>query len=926
MRNRLFASFLIIAITVTGCGGGSSDSTAKKEDAPTSLNLNGAVAGVHLPYAEVEIYCGDNLVGSTTADVAGEYTVTITVLSDDRHKSCSAVATKGAVKLVSLLDSTATLESFSDEAGSVSGEALPDLNITNVTTAKVAVITQLLGGELPVNDSEYEAQLQLIREDETLQQAIIQSASVLKAVVDVPSVSIASGYSDTQTLVEAVAAEVVTNHQSDPSYVVDISSHVVLDPSDTQTVLEEIYQAAYTAVISDAVQATGIPSSIDWSQLTGGYYGYGNIYLEFTPDSANPTGGGTALVWETAAALFGDAEVATYDYTTVGDVLTLQKSSGTADRQLVATYKSGYGNKFVFSLSDSARPNRYYWSMVKTLDVNTAGVNMPALFFTDYNYGGFNIKGCAGENGSSVHLKSEYYNNTSIPGHADLVCQQSSVAQNGSDKFFQLTATLPGTNTPAPYQFVLLLTANPADTANLPVPTVTDYYYTGPHVDGIVVKRVTYLNDGGETTYYGDSSYNKRVAINNSLPLADTVFFQYVTGDGNSILVNGGDIGGGVTNTALRFNADGFPAEPSTVNYALLPAGNSSPNGWYYPVDVLVKAESPGQPTDPVASDLLHMGPNVIQLYGLSSIAFDTATVLGVNSISPNESHRAGMGETWSMERISVAEVSGKSLIFYHWFDDEPITFSFASDGSGRSSDGYAFSYTTDPSSGTLKVTSQYNIFNENPGPNNSNYIFERRFYRGMFWYDAADDSGAYGTLNTYDGLTLGSYNYLLNMNGERRLNQVNMYDDVELVDYISPESFDVVTSLAAFHSGVFNTDSYQWRFDDTPLKIGALDGFLGERVLLDDSGSVVEGSEQLLIWGLASTDQDRASDFSNDAILISMVNGSLLEGYSLDDVGYSIEYLAGDLASEFVGEISCYDKSLNIICNRNEMISVVPQ
>ncbi len=185
IRPRHFAPLAAaIALSLAGCGGGGGGlPTAASPSAASQTSLSGTAIDAPIANAEITITAGAPLndpgastVGTVTADGSGGFTLAVTLPASAQPIFANAVdpANTGVV-LTSYLGSSTALAA----AGVLTPSNLPDLDISPVTTAALAVFAQVNGGSYAsLTPATYATTLQTYRSD------ILAIAAAIRAVGD----------------------------------------------------------------------------------------------------------------------------------------------------------------------------------------------------------------------------------------------------------------------------------------------------------------------------------------------------------------------------------------------------------------------------------------------------------------------------------------------------------------------------------------------------------------------------------------------------------------------------------------------------------------------------------------------------------------------------------------------------------------------
>jgi hypothetical protein len=273
---------LVATTMLVACGGGSSSDSSGGSGGgggtTTAVTLSGQVYDREIANADVTVYVGDTAVATTTTDQNGNYSVDLQVTEAARSSRCVVRATRDAVSLRSLLGNVGTIaDTATANGGNVNNQVLPTANVTNVSTAVVAVIENS-GGSLPDSQADIDAALDAIAADSTLQGNVVTIAAAVKAVVDYNGdPSVVGTATNTEELAQALAAS--TNLSADADTVVASS-----DATSTADLEQE--------VSGDPTLAEQIPS--DEVELVAGLVG--NTYV-----TSNTLGEETLLYFSDAS-------------------------------------------------------------------------------------------------------------------------------------------------------------------------------------------------------------------------------------------------------------------------------------------------------------------------------------------------------------------------------------------------------------------------------------------------------------------------------------------------------------------------------------------------------------------------------------------------------------------------------------------------
>lgn len=276
----LSAMILILSTSLSACGGGSSGGGAPTATLSGTVT-DSPVAGATVYFTSGAPYglTGAKLLGKTTADSSGNYSITINPPSGTTPVFVTGEGTISgqSVQLSSFVGSGGDL------SGTLSSSNLPSLNPTQVTTSSLLTYQQNNGGNYSnITPSTYYSEIQ------NLQTQIIDLAAIIQAVVDNQSgctlssgnsptlsnlVSLVSGSSSisaTTNILNSAAASIssscsttdINNNigviQGNPTYVSQLSSNPTSVQS-TGSLPTGVSSGTYTGIIN-AIQ-TGCSSS-----------------------------------------------------------------------------------------------------------------------------------------------------------------------------------------------------------------------------------------------------------------------------------------------------------------------------------------------------------------------------------------------------------------------------------------------------------------------------------------------------------------------------------------------------------------------------------------------------------------------------------------------------------------------------------------
>lgn len=192
-----------LSLALAGCGGGGGGSSTSPSST-LAAQLQGAAIDAPIAGAQITITAGAPLgdagatsIGTATANASGTWSVSVTLPSGSVPVFANATSpTDAALVLSSYIGQSDVLAA----AGTLTTANLPDLDVSPVTTAALAVYAQTNGGSFAaLTPTTYAATLQSLRTD------ILVISAAIKAVGDglcTPSTSVTS----TTNLAAAIAA------------------------------------------------------------------------------------------------------------------------------------------------------------------------------------------------------------------------------------------------------------------------------------------------------------------------------------------------------------------------------------------------------------------------------------------------------------------------------------------------------------------------------------------------------------------------------------------------------------------------------------------------------------------------------------------------------------------------------------------------
>jgi hypothetical protein len=175
-----------------------------------SVTLSGVVYDEELANADVAVYVGTNPtpVGTGLADENGNYTLTLTVSESVSNQACVIRAVRGNFSLETLPGTVNTVAAAA-QGGIVTNAALSGLNVTNVSTALLAVIRAANSNSVPNSQALIDAAEASIRGNTVTQDQVLQLAAAIKLVIDY-GVALPGGSTDTADLVADILAGTTT--------------------------------------------------------------------------------------------------------------------------------------------------------------------------------------------------------------------------------------------------------------------------------------------------------------------------------------------------------------------------------------------------------------------------------------------------------------------------------------------------------------------------------------------------------------------------------------------------------------------------------------------------------------------------------------------------------------------------------------------
>ena len=322
------AASLALALTGCGGGGGGTPSTATPTSA-AQTSLSGTAVDAPIANATITITAGAPLndpgaatVGTVTADGSGGFTIVVTLPASAVPIFANAVdpANPGVV-LTSYLGSSTALTA----AGALTSSNLPDLDISPVTTAALAVYAQLNGGSYSgLTPTTYATTLQTYRSD------ILAIAAAIKAVGDnlctpspVPTsttnlaAEIAAGSDLSSGNSTTLATAATTLGGNCPAMLASLPQLIAADPLfGPELDLGDVIEAGFHSVPAGSYQLQGVVSETGMTRASA------------APTTANPADVFTDAAVSVDAAGNVTSTDGNVGGTLVGNLLTLTVIDG----------------------------------------------------------------------------------------------------------------------------------------------------------------------------------------------------------------------------------------------------------------------------------------------------------------------------------------------------------------------------------------------------------------------------------------------------------------------------------------------------------------------------------------------------------------------------------------------------------------------
>ena len=330
--------YWIIAITMAtlalaGCSGGGGGGGGGKSAGPTTtpLTIKGIVNDAIITSAQVELLLDGTVVATTTSNGSGQYSFSLNTTAAQRAQVAVIQARRGNLALQSLLGVLQSVVNTKNSSNSVTQSNFPQVVVSNVTTAMIAVMQQQNGGTLPTDQAGIDALVATIRSDSGLQTLVTRIAAAIKAVVDYGAdpTSI-NGSTDTQTLANYLANN-VANIDTNMSTLIATANGGVTEADLTNQVQ------------TDPLTAAQLPTTVSDADIVGHYYLVGNNTMLYFPDTSN------MIINQYSNISTGNpGNSGTWSYAT--GVLTLQFTDNKGAHTIVATILGGNPNAFELSV------------------------------------------------------------------------------------------------------------------------------------------------------------------------------------------------------------------------------------------------------------------------------------------------------------------------------------------------------------------------------------------------------------------------------------------------------------------------------------------------------------------------------------------------------------------------------------------------
>ena len=335
----------LLASGLTGCGGSSSSSSSTSSGGATTttMSLLGSTSG--LSGSSVSVSIGGSVVATGTADSAGNYSVSVPVISTSEEQNMTVTATNGNVVMTSLVGNAGTVLANRNSSNEVSGTNYPRANINSVSTSVVAAIREQNGGALPNTEAEINSVItDIIVDTGSLLNNITTVAASVQSVLNYGAEPASLGTPAGSSTAIVNTDQMVRHMATLASPVADATTVVNSATIGTPTLAE-----LETEVTTDPDNASATLSSFAGilTGLSGKYYmfndtnGEGSTVIYF--DSAS-----TYLLADQNNLLAGTTSSGTYTIDTTTGVLTVPLAE-----TITWTITGGNSNAFTANLYDT---------------------------------------------------------------------------------------------------------------------------------------------------------------------------------------------------------------------------------------------------------------------------------------------------------------------------------------------------------------------------------------------------------------------------------------------------------------------------------------------------------------------------------------------------------------------------------------------
>ncbi len=341
LRFAMLPAAAAVALALAACGGGGGGS------GPGGVSLSGAAIDAPMPGASVTITSGapladgGSVIGTATANAQGSFTLSVTLPSGSVPIFANAAAVGRSagstpLELTSYLGQSDVLASI----GTLSTINLPDLDVSPVSTAALAVYAQTHGGSYAtLGPATYASTIATYRND------ILAIAAAVKAVGDnycTPQISVSS----TTDLASQIAAGATLSSAASPSTALATAAAVLggscaqlpalqvailADPDFAPELdLGDVIDANVQSVVPGTyqLQALVAETPVNWDVNTGS----GSVASTGTPNPAE-------VVMDPSVSIDASGKVTSSDGnvsgTLVGNLLTLDLKDGAGHSYLV---------------------------------------------------------------------------------------------------------------------------------------------------------------------------------------------------------------------------------------------------------------------------------------------------------------------------------------------------------------------------------------------------------------------------------------------------------------------------------------------------------------------------------------------------------------------------------------------------------------